>query len=100
MNTIQPLECIHGSNSRVHQIASCQQFQLHEKTLDIEKQYEIGSEIILFSSRDELRELCKYYLNNPDKRALIANKAYIRAMRDHTYKSRFYEIIEDLKIGI
>ena len=68
-----------------------------KKTLDIEKQYEIGSEIILFSSRDELRELCKYYLNNPDKRALIANKAYIRAMRDHTYKSRFYEIIEDLK---
>ena len=33
LNTIQPLECIHGSNSRVHQIASCQQFQLQKKTL-------------------------------------------------------------------
>lgn len=93
LNTMQPIECIHGSNSRVHQVSACTAFQLHEYNPDLEKQYNVGEEIITFTSKHELVELADFYLSNKALRDSVALKAYKRAIKDHTYENRVHSLL-------
>lgn len=94
LNTVQPIECIHGSNHRTHDIAASAGFQLHEKVPDITNQYVDGAEIATFSSASELREKVKYYLANPDSAREIGTSAWRRALSEHTYLHRAQEFLD------
>ena len=94
LNTLNPLNCIHGLNDRIYHIAASGGFQLMEYNLDLEKQYDVAREIIAFRSRDELRELAEYYLARPRERAEIAERSRRRALQEHTFDHRLNEILE------
>jgi len=55
--------------------------------------YVIGEEIIVFKTKEELKELIEYYLNHEDERKKIATAAYERTVAKHSWKSRFEEIL-------
>ena len=93
LNTLHPLNCIHGLNGRIHQIAASGGFLLMEYNPDLERQYDVNREVIAFRSPDELRELAEYYLDRPAERAEIAERARQRALREHTFDHRFEEIL-------
>lgn len=99
LNTLNPLNCIYGLNSRIHHIAACGGFQLMEYNPDLEKQYDVGSEIIAFRSRDELRELAEYYLSHPEGRLEIAERARQRALKEHTFDHRLDEILNIISLS-
>ena len=84
---------IFSVSSKIHQVAACGGFQLVDYKSDLPSLYEIGSEVIVFHSRKELRGLAEYYLQHPDERAQIAARAHQRALAQHTYAHRFDQIL-------
>lgn len=96
LTTLQPVECITAGNERIHQTAACNAFQLVEYNPDLEYIYKIGEELITFKSRDEMREKCEYYLAHPQERKAIAQKAYERAIGEHTVEHRLDRMLSDL----
>ncbi|WP_062047160.1 glycosyltransferase [Bacillus sp. JCM 19034] len=84
-------------NNRTFDIAACQSFQLTACLKGVETFYEPNSEIICFQNRHELKEQISYYLEHPTERNEIADRAYQRTLRDHTYKVRIESILEQLQ---
>ncbi len=99
LNTQNFQNDIYSVSLKIHQVASCGGFQLIDYKPDIEKLYRLGSEIIAFRSREELRELALYYLDHPEERSTIAARSRQRAVAEHTYAHRLDEILHDLKLG-
>ncbi|RLC74958.1 MAG: hypothetical protein DRJ03_31065 [Chloroflexi bacterium] len=94
INTQNYQNDIFGVSSKVFQIAAAGGFQLMGYKPDLEKLFEIGSEIAVFHSRDELVELVDYYLERSEERQAMAQRARQRVLSEHTFVHRFCEIAE------
>lgn len=82
---------------RVFEIAMCGGFLLTEYTEGIEEYFEIGKEIVCFTSLDEAVEKIKYYLTHEDARRKIAEAGHIRALKDHTWRERLETIFNQIE---
>lgn len=80
-------------NMRTFETAGCGAFQLVDRRNDINNLFKIGEEIICYKDIKELKELIKYYLDNPQERIRIAQRAQQRAHQEHTYKHRLSRLI-------
>ena len=67
-------------------------FYLTEHNLELEKVYDIGSEIITYTSFDDLVAKIRYFLSNPEKAEAIRKKGFQRAHTEHTWEMRFEKI--------
>lgn len=70
-------------------------FQISNYPLCLEDFMEIGKEVIVFNTKEELLALVKYYLNNQEERHLIRNTAYKNAKKN-IYEERFKNILKQL----
>lgn len=61
---------------------------------DLETLFDIGKEIVTFRSIRECIEKIKYYLGNDKERESIAAAGWARALRDHTWDSRFSKLLQ------
>lgn len=94
LNLHHPLNDIQGTNSRTFDISACRGFQLADYKSDMDTLFEVGEEIICFNSVDEFRKLAAYYLKHPDERHEVAENAYQRVLKEHTYINRANQILE------
>lgn len=85
---------IRGLNARAFEIAGIGGFQLMSHSSAVHDHFVVGEEVETFSSRDELVEKIRYYLNNPGKRSVIAAAGQRRAHSDHTFKQRIETILK------
>jgi spore maturation protein CgeB len=60
----------------------------------LEKVYDIGNELEIFTSTEELIKKIKYYSENIAARQQIANKGYLRTISLHDSKIRLQNIID------
>ena len=97
LNPHHPLNDIRGTNSRTFDIAACKGFQLSDDKEDLRDLLKPGEEIICFRTADELKKLIGYYLSHPDERKQLAEAAYQRVLKDHTYYNRASEILDIIK---
>lgn len=97
LNPHHPLNDIYGVNRRTYDIAACRGFQLVDFKHDLEDLFTVGEEIICFRTLDELRNLIKYYLKHQEERAHIAEAAYKRVLKEHTYDVRAKAILDIIK---
>jgi spore maturation protein CgeB len=67
-------------------------FLLTDRVKHIERYFDIGREIAVFSTPDELVEQARHWLAHPIERAAIAEAGYRRVRAEHTYDHRFAEI--------
>jgi len=81
-------------NGRVFEVPMCGGFLLTDSARNLEKCFDIGKEIVVYDSLEDLVEKINYYLKNDKKRDKIAKAGHERAQKDHTYKKRFTEIFE------
>ena len=88
----------HGDfvNPRTFELAACQAFQLVDTRSLLPPLFDIGKEIITFANADELREKIKYYLDRPNERQEIAQRAYQRVIAEHTYTHRMEAMLEEV----
>ena len=94
LNPHHPLNDINGVNRRTFDIAACKGFQLADLKQDMHKILKVEEEIICFESMDQLKKLIRYYLNHPDERIQIAEAAYQKVIKEHTYDVRAKQILE------
>lgn len=85
-----------GTSLRTFAIAATGAFQLIDDRPGINHFYKPGSELITYSSPNDLSDKAKYYLNNVDKRIQIAQAGLTRTLRDHTYVHRMKRMLIDL----
>lgn len=81
-------------NPRTFELAACGAFQLTDHRSLMSPVFEEGSEIITFRSGRELRSLTEYYIDHPEERNEIADRARKRVLAEHTYEQRMAEVLE------
>lgn len=84
-------------NQRVFDVPACNGFILTDHQEAIEELFEVGEEVITYKDRDEIPELVRFYLDNPEERKMIAKRARERVLKEHTYKQRLSRIIQIMK---
>ena len=77
---------------RQYEINACGGFQISYYAEGLERHYEIGGEIAIYLSLEDLIEKVRYYLKHTDERECIAQRGYERTLRDHTMEKRFTDL--------
>ena len=62
----------------------------------LEDFYELGREIVCYSSREELLEKARFHLAHPDQAERVRRGGHERAHRDHTWRLRFDQIFREI----
>jgi spore maturation protein CgeB len=83
--------------ARVFEVPGCGGLLLTEPAAHLADYYEIGREIDVFGSVDELEAKLRAHLGDPAKRNAMAEAGHARTRRDHTYAKRFPPLLEGLK---
>ena len=73
-------------------------FQLTNYSLSLEEYFEIGNEVSIYTSYEDLVSQIEYFLENESQRKEIMINGYRRAIEEHTYKNRLKDIFN--KIGV
>lgn len=84
-------------NNRTFEIAACGAFQLVTWRRDLHKLYDLNTEIASFRNLKEFREKIHYYLKHEEQREKMAENAYKRTLRDHTYFVRLRYLLHLLE---
>jgi len=74
-------------------------FQLAPYVEFLEDSFEIGREIAVYSTVDDLADKIGYYLAREPLRESIARAGYERVRRDHTYERRWREIFRQMGLS-
>ena len=86
------MKTVEQVKGRHFEINACGGFQLSYYVEGLERMYEIGEEIALFVSPEDLFQKIKYYLGHEDERESIAVRGYICTQQEHTMEKRFQHI--------
>lgn len=86
-----PISGLYLSN-RIFAVMGCGGFYLGRKTPGIEATFEIGKEVEVFESNEELLEKVKFYLENDDRRECIASAGQRKVLSQYTYKQQVEKI--------
>jgi spore maturation protein CgeB len=86
-----PPKQIKGRN---FEIPGCGGFLLTDSAENLEEYFELGKEVVVFDSTDDLVDKARYYLNHESERCQIAEAGYHRALREHTYELRFNQLFK------
>ena len=81
-------------NYRTFETCGCGTMLLTNYTPGLEKLFDIGKEIVVYKSIEDLDNKVKYYLENEDERKKIAKAGHERSKKDHTYFERAKKLIE------
>ena len=93
-------QAMYNVTPRVFEVPACRAFLLTNKVTQLSDFYEEGQELVTYQDIDELKRLLRWYLDNPDERAAIAEKGFKRAHQHHTYSSRMSLLLAKLAVSI
>ncbi len=81
-------------NYRTFETLGCKTFLLTNKTENLDKLFNIGEHLDIYTTKQDLLEKVKYYLSNDDIRNTIAEKGYEWVRENHTFVNRAKEILK------
>ncbi|MDH5182538.1 MAG: glycosyltransferase [Gammaproteobacteria bacterium] len=90
---------IEQQKARPFEVCGSGNFMLTYYTRGLEKYYNVGGELAIYTSVDELIDQIRYYLKNEEEREKVAIAGYRRTLFEHTFTNRFHTIIEKLCHG-
>jgi len=84
-----------SQNMRTFEIPACGGFVLHEFSEEVEEMFQEGRNIEFFRDVNEMNEKIEFYLQNPEKAALIGENGWRNVFENnHTYAERVKNIIQ------
>lgn len=89
--TIRPIQT--GLSLRVFDILGCGGFLLTNYQQELGELYEIGKDVEVFTSKEELADKAAYYLTHDEERQKIAGNGYEKTRALHTYETRISQMI-------
>ena len=87
-----------GVNLRIFEALSAGCFLLTDYCDEIAELFVIGEEIEVFRSASELKQKVEYYLENPERRIVIAKKGYEKFVRQYTWQACVGKILTHIKL--
>jgi len=98
-NVHHPQTRLGGLNTRTFEIPAAGGFELVDNVPGLEDHFDVGREIVSYSSPGNFRELVDYYLAHQYEREKISERGHARVMRHHTYVRRLETILKTLAQG-
>ena len=86
-------------NQRVFDVPASGSFLLTDYRSQIESLFEVDSEVICYRELEEIKDLVRFYLRHPEKRAAIVQAARKRVLEEHTYEKRLEELMQAMYTG-
>lgn len=83
-----------GLPQRVFEVTACGGFLLTDDCVQIRRLFDIGEEVDVYKSNEELSEMIRLYLKDKWTRVSMADKARRRTLSEHTWEKRFTHIIK------
>lgn len=87
----------YANNMRLYEATGVGALLLTDRKDNLGDLFEIGKEVVAYSSAEEAAELVRYYLAHPDEAQTIARAGQARTLREHTYRHRMEELIPILQ---
>lgn len=82
------------STSRPFELAAMKCCIISSRYLGLDKWFDLKNEILVAENSDEAVELYKWLLSNEETRLEMAERAYKRVMKDHTFQMRGKELLK------
>lgn len=86
-----------ANNMRLYEATGIGTMLLTDRKDNLHDLFEVGREVVVYSSREEAAELVRYYLDHPEEANQIAKAGQARTLREHTYAQRMQELVSILK---
>lgn len=87
----------YANNMRLYEATGVGTLLLTDRKDNLGDLFEVGKEVITYSSAPEAAELIRHYLAHPDEAQTIARAGQDRTLREHTYGHRMKELIPILQ---
>ena len=87
----------YANNMRLYEATGVGALLLTDLKDNLAELFEIGKEVVAYSSAEEAAELIRYYLAHPDEAQAIARAGQARTLREHTYRHRMEELVPILQ---
>jgi spore maturation protein CgeB len=71
-------------------------FYLTQNCPELSEYFEVGKEVAVWETAQDVVERCRYYLERPEERARIAEAGRERALNNHTWMNRFSAMAKEL----
>ncbi len=81
-------------STRTFEIPAARGFMLHVDNDEVRTLYDVGSEIDVFATPQELAERIDFYLAQPERRVAMIDAAYVRAVPAYSYDARAARMAE------
>lgn len=82
-----------ANNMRLYEATGVGAMLLTDRKDNLHELFEVGREVVAYSSKEEAVELVRHYLAHPQETEQIAKAGQTRTLREHTYKARMAELI-------
>lgn len=88
LNIHQYPNTINGVNTRTFEVIGANSLVFSPMVPDLSLNFEIGKEVIAYTSVENLRDQYQYLKNDTQKVLSVIERGYARCLADHTYKNR------------
>lgn len=87
-----------GLPQRIWDVLGCRGFLLTTYSEELPEYFDIGTDLDVFTSAEELVDKIGFYLDHDDLRRLIAQNGYEKIKREHTYEIRLKQLFEKAQL--
>jgi len=84
-------------NQRVFDVPACGAFVLTDAREQLPELFEIGKEVAVYKSPDEVGDLIRHYLAHESERKAVAQAGRARVLAEHTYVHRLRAMAETMR---
>jgi len=86
----------YANNMRLYEATGVGTLLVTDAKRNLADLFELGEEVVTYTSEGELVEKIRHYLADEGERARIARAGQERTLRDHTYEQRMRELVDIL----
>lgn len=86
-----------ANNMRLYEATGVGTLLITDRKDNLGELFEVGKEVVVYSSPEEAAELINYYIAHPDEARAIALAGQARTLREHTYAHRMQELVPILE---
>lgn len=87
----------YANNMRLFEATGCGAMLITDAKDNLNELFEVGKEVVVYSSPEEAAELIEYYASHPKERDAIARAGQQHTLREHTYRQRMEELVAMLQ---
>jgi len=87
----------YANNMRLYEATGVGALLITDRKDNLGELFDVGKEVVAYSSPEEAAELIRYYVAHPEKARAIALAGQARTLREYTYQRRMEELVPVLE---